>query len=87
MKVRRGSIVIAHGPWSNGHDEQAAIVTHVWGLERPGALVNLHVFTDLSDPLIVSEVPWYPSRESAMRALGDSHFDGGPRVCWTESEA
>lgn len=87
--VRRGGVVITQGPWSHGHDEQCAIVTHVWGDGAvPGILVNLHVFVDEGESLICSGVPWYPTRAQALAAVYPlaGQVMGGPVVCWLDSE-
>lgn len=84
--ISRGRIVTTLGPWTNGHDEQCAIVTHVYGTGLPGDLVNLHVFVDLGDTIIAAEVPWYPSRAAAEQALAanaeKANITGGAVVCY-----
>jgi hypothetical protein len=88
-RITRGQMVHTFGPWSNGHHEQCAIVTHVWGDgSAPGTLVNLHVFVDEGASLITSEVPWYPTRaeaEASMQANAESVASmGGAVVCFGE---
>jgi len=84
--VSRGRTVVTLGPWTNGHDEQVAIVTHVYGCGLPGDLVNLHVFVDLAETLIASEVPWYPTRADAEQALAanaeKANITGGAVCCY-----
>lgn len=79
-------MVTTLGPWTNGHDEQCAIVTHVYGTGLPGDLVNLHVFVDLAPTLIATEVPWYPTRadaEAALAANADkANMTGSAVVCY-----
>lgn len=84
-RVSMGRIVRTNGPWSNGHVEQCALVTHVYGDGlAPGTPVNLHVFIDMDQSIPVTEVPWYPTREAAMQSIAahenvSSHC---PDVCW-----
>lgn len=84
-RVSLGRIVRTNGPWSNGHVEQCALVTHVYGDGlAPGTPVNLHVFIDMDQSIPVTEVPWYPTREAAMQSIAahenvSSHL---PDVCW-----
>jgi hypothetical protein len=83
--VRRGQIVNVFGPWSNGHDEQCAIVTHVDSHDGSiiGVGVNLQVFVDEGPMMLASLVPWFPSRTEALEAArGMSGTIGGPKVCW-----
>jgi hypothetical protein len=82
--VRRGDIVETWGPHSNGHMEQAGVVTNVYGQgDEPGVLVNLFVFVDLGEPMIAAEVPCYPTRNHAIAALaGATMSNGGAQVCW-----
>jgi hypothetical protein len=85
MKVSRGRIVHTLGPWSNGHSEQAAIVTHVHGDgEMAGELVNLTIFVDEGMPLIQGGVPWFPTREVALATLQatQNSLVPGARACW-----
>lgn len=86
-RIRLGQMVHTFGPWSNGHHEQCAIVTHVLGEGvAPGTLVNLHVFVDEGMSLIVREVQWYATRaeaEQAMVANAESVAQmGGAVVCF-----
>lgn len=85
-QVKRRDLVTTYGPWSNGHDEQCAIVTHVQGEGvAPGTFVNLHVFVDEGPSMIASEVPWFATRaeaEQAMTASQDSFSNAGPKVCY-----
>jgi hypothetical protein len=83
-RVSRGRIVHTDGPWSNGHEEQCALVTHVYGDGYvPGTPVNLHVFIDMDQSIPVGHVPWYPTREAAMAALAGGELPAhSPRVCW-----
>jgi hypothetical protein len=90
MKVTRGSIVECYGPWSNGHMAQAGIVTHVYGEgDESGVPVNLHLFVDLGETLIVSEVPFYASRQHALAALAVKApmTDGGTIACYFPERA
>lgn len=82
--VSRGRMVHTNGPWSNGHEEQCAIVTNVLGEGvASGSIVNLHVFIDADQPMIATGVPWYPTREEALASLlPDRNPVGGPEVCW-----
>lgn len=82
--VSRGRMVHTNGPWSNGHEEQCAIVTNVLGEGvAPGSIVNLHVFIDADQSMIATGVPWYPTREEALASLlPDRNPVGGPEVCW-----
>lgn len=85
MKITPGRIVKTYGPSSNGHQEQVAIVTHVYGDgEAYATLVNLHVFTDLGEPLIAAEVRFYQSQQHAIAALavGEIEANGGAIACW-----
>lgn len=87
VRITRGRMVHTFGPWSNGHHEQCAIVTHVHGQGiAPGTLVNLHVFVDEGASLIVSEVPWYETRaeaERVMQANAESVAQmGGAVICF-----
>lgn len=84
-RVTQGRIVRTQGPWSNGHGEQAAMVTHVYGDGSVSpTLVNLHVFVDLGQPMIANEVPWYESRNHAIAALAAdlTKQNGGANACW-----
>jgi hypothetical protein len=85
-QITRGRIVTTLGPWSNGHEEQCAIVTHVYGSGFPGDKVNLFIFVDLSQPLIVEDIPWYPSRREAEQALAanaeKANLTGGAVCCY-----
>jgi hypothetical protein len=88
-RVRRGNLVTTFGPWSNGHDEQCAIVTHVDSHEGniPGVGVNLQVFVDEGPMMLASLVPWYPSRPEALEAArGMTGTIGGPKVCWPHED-
>ena len=82
MKVRRGDIVNTWGPHANGHMEQVGIVTNVYGEgDEAGVPVNIHVFVDLYGDMLMAEVPFYPSRQHAIAALGgETH--GGAQVAW-----
>lgn len=84
--ITRGRTVITLGPWSNGHEEQVAIVTHVYGSGLPGGMVNLFVMVDLSQPLICEEIPWYPTRRDAEQALAanaeKANIIGGAVCCY-----
>lgn len=71
-RISRGRDVITLGPWSNGHEEQCAKVTHVYGDGLPGDVVNLFVFVDCGQPQLVDRVPWYPTRAEAVQALNAS---------------
>lgn len=84
MRVRRGDIVETWGPHANGHMEQVAHVTHVYGEgDERGVPVNLLVLIDLVGPMVASEVPCYPTRQHAMAALvAHSLSNGGAQVCW-----
>jgi hypothetical protein len=85
MKVRRGDIVNTWGPHSNGHMEQVALVTNVYGEgDEAGVPVNLHVFVDLGGYMLAGEVPFYQSRQHAIAALyGDTGpSSGGAVVAW-----
>lgn len=88
MKVTRGRTVEAYGPWSNGHMEQAAVVTHVYGEgDEPGVLVNLYVMVDADAPMVCVEIPFYPSRQHALAAMatGEAKHNGGAVVAyWPE---
>lgn len=64
--VRRGRIVITWGPWSNGHEEQCAIVTNVYG---KGEMVNLQIFVDEGAPVLANEVPFFNTKADAMAAM------------------
>lgn len=85
-QITRGRSVIALGPWSNGHEEQAAVITNVYGSGLPGDLVNLFVFVDLGQPLVLEGVPWYPSRAVAEQALAanteTANIIGGAVCCY-----
>lgn len=84
--VRQGQTVQVWGPWSNGHDEQAAMVTQVHGI---GHLVNLFIFVDAGEPMIATEVPFYPTRALAMDAMmknGTPMNLGGPQVAYFHDE-
>lgn len=83
-RVSHGRIVHTNGPWSNGHQEQCAIVTNVMGDGvAPGSFVNLHVFIDADQSITVTHVPWFPTREAALASLlPDRNPVGGPEVCW-----
>jgi hypothetical protein len=89
-RVRRGDTVTTYGPWSNGHMEQVAIVTHVYGYgDEDSVLVNLHVFVDLGQPLITHEVPFHRSRMHALAAMAahEAIANAGAVTCWPrESE-
>lgn len=90
MKVRRGDTVETWGPHSNGHMEQVAIVTHVYGQgDEAGVPVNLMLMQDLGTPMVAAEVPCYPSRQHAIAALGaQAMSNGSAQVCWPrETEA
>lgn len=89
MKVRRGSLVETWGPHSNGHMEQVALVTHVYGEgDEAGVPVNLYVYVDLGGGMIATEVPYFPTRQRAMAALAMATLmspgssNGGAQVCW-----
>jgi hypothetical protein len=86
VTVKRGDMVEVLGPWSNGHTEQIAIVTHVYGTGLPGDRVNLHVFVDEGDTLIASRVSFYPTRkeaEQATQALPEfTDIVGAPSACY-----
>jgi hypothetical protein len=81
-KVARGQIVMTHGPWSNGHQEQTAIVTHVYGQGVTGSLVNLHVFMDEGMSLVESAVPWYPTLAEGLERVQLSSQRAGARFCY-----
>lgn len=84
-QVKRGDIVSTFGPWSNGHDEQCAIVTHVDSHDGSiaGVCVNLQVFVDEGPIMLASLVPWYPNRFDAIAASQYlTGTIGGPKVCW-----
>lgn len=88
MKVTRGRIVTTLGPWSNGHQEQCAIVTNVYGDgDVAGTPVNLHIFVDEGMDLMQSGVPWYPTREAAAAALDTAQLSAGARACWFPERA
>lgn len=80
--VTRGAIVMTYGPWSNGHQEQTAIVTHVYGQGLTGSLVNLHVFMDEGMSLVESAVPWYPTLAEGLALLQSSSHRAGARFCY-----
>lgn len=86
VHIGMGRMVRTLGPWSNGHEEQCAVVTHVYGAGIPGCKVNLHVFVDLAQPLICEDVPWYPSRAHAEQALAadaeKANIIGGAVCCY-----
>lgn len=86
QRVTRGRMVHTFGPWSNGHDEQCAIVTHVRGDgDAPGTLVNLHVFVDDGPSMLAISVPWFATRAEAVASMvpNDAAMpEPGPRVCW-----
>lgn len=88
IRVKRGAIVLTRGPWSNGHEEQVAVITNVRGGGFSGDLVNLHLFIDLSDVAMVYEdVPWfatYAEAQARMLATPGIIGDGGPMVCWSD---
>jgi hypothetical protein len=67
--IARGDVVLTEGPWSAGHSEQCALVTHVYGQgDEPGVLVNLYVFIDQGMPMVFTEVPFFPSRDDGIAA-------------------
>lgn len=80
--VRMGETVHVWGPWSNGHDEQCAIVTHAHG---NGQMVNIFVLVDEGAPMQASEVPFFITRAAAMQYLIDAQVTrniGGPIVAY-----
>lgn len=85
-RISRGRMVTTLGPWSNGHEEQCALVTHVYGTGLPGDMVNLFVFVDLAQPQVVEMIPWYPSRAEAEQALAanaeKANITGGAVCCY-----
>jgi hypothetical protein len=87
MRVTMGRIVHVWGPWSNGHDEQSAIVTHAHG---NGEMVNVFVFVDEGAPMQASEIPFYPTRAEAIAAMAAAQTGaniGGPLVAYFPDKA
>lgn len=80
--VRMGETVHVWGPWSNGHDEQAAIVTHAHG---NGQHVNLFVLVDEGAPMSANQVPFFITRAAAMQYMTEAQVTtniGGPVVAY-----
>jgi hypothetical protein len=80
--VKMGDTVHVWGPWSNGHDEQAAIVTHTHG---NGQHVNLFVLVDEGAPMSANQVPFFITRAAAMQYMTDAQAvtnTGGPVVAY-----
>jgi hypothetical protein len=86
--IKRGMTVLTEGPWSAGHTQQCAIVTHVYGEgDETGVLVNLYVFIDQSNPMIFTEIPFYRTRLEGLAAQtqhGAANF--GAKFCYLDSE-
>lgn len=86
VHARLGMPVTTLGPWSNGHDEQTAVITHVYGDGLPGDLVNLFIFVDLGQPLVTEMIPWFPTRRAAEQALAadpeKANITGGAVCCY-----
>lgn len=69
--MKRGDIITVKNVVSNGHDEQPAVVTNVWGESdvTGEAVVNAKVLPDCGEPRDATSVTVYRDRTAAEAFL------------------
>ena len=71
MKLTKGKMVIVRGIQSNGHDDQPAVITHVFTDDEPAGTkfvtANLMVFPDNGTPVCHNSIACFESGEAAGR--------------------
>lgn len=88
MKASIGRIIVVKGVTSNGHDEQAAIITRAWfdhdTAEKPG-MVNVAIFPDMPSAgpgfaalgvIQRGSIMLYDNREQAEAAQAEAKASG-----------